>query len=66
MARLVYFVLSVDLDDKSVMIDDETFIARFGKNEQVWDEELNEWRDYADGEYEQAVDILTQQKIGDE
>ena len=66
MARLVYFVLSVDLDDKSVMIDDDTFMMRFSKSEQVWDEELNEWRDYADGEYEQAVDILTQQKIGDE
>jgi hypothetical protein len=67
MTRLVYFVIAVDLDDKSVSVDDETFTARFSKSEQVWDTELSEWRPYTEEnvmgtpeEYDLAVDILNE------
>lgn len=33
----------MDLDQKEVFIDDEAFIARFSKSEQVWDDELEQW-----------------------
>ena len=65
MARLVHFVIAVDLDDKSVSIDDGTFTARFSPREQVWDTELNEWVEYVvvddetgESEYDLAVEIL--------
>ena len=63
MTRQVYFVIAVDLDDKTVRIDDDTFVARFSKNEQVWDDETSEWRDYADDEYENAVAILNEKRL---
>jgi len=65
MARIIHFVIAVDLDDKSVSIDDGTFTARFSPSEQVWDTELNEWVEYVvvddetgDSEYDLAVEIL--------
>ena len=65
MARLVHFVIAVDLDDKSVSIDDGTFTARFSPREQVWDTDLNEWVEYVvvddetgESEYDLAVEIL--------
>ena len=59
MSRQVVFVISVDIDDKEVFIDDALFTARFGKDEQVWDSELEEWRGDADSElYYQALEIL--------
>jgi hypothetical protein len=67
MARLVHFVISVDLDDKSISVDDDTFMARFGKDEQVWDTELEQWVEYVvvddetgDSEYDLAREILDQ------
>lgn len=66
MSRLVYFVVGVDLDDKEIYIDDETFTMRFSKNEQVWDTDLNEWREYEADEYEQAVDLLNTRPLGGE
>jgi len=65
MSRLVHFVIAVDLDDKSVSVDDGTFTARFSPREQVWDTELNEWVEYVvvddetgESEYDLAVEIL--------
>jgi hypothetical protein len=65
MARLVHFVIAVDLDDKSVSIDDGTYTARFSPREQVWDTDLNEWVEYVvvddetgESEYDLAVEIL--------
>jgi hypothetical protein len=62
MSRLVHFVIAVDLDDKSVSVDDGTFTARFSPREQVWDTELNEWVEYVvvddetgESEYDLAV-----------
>jgi hypothetical protein len=43
MARLVYFVVAVDLDAKSVFVDDDVFTARFGEDEQVFDDVSGEW-----------------------
>lgn len=59
MSKQVYFVIAVDLDEKAPFIDDDTFTARFSKNEQVWDTELNEWVEDEDQElYSQALEIL--------
>jgi hypothetical protein len=65
MTRLVHFVIAVDLDDKSVSIDDGTYTARFSPREQVWDTDLNEWVEYVvvddetgESEYDLAVEIL--------
>jgi hypothetical protein len=65
MARLVHFVIAVDLDDKSVSIDDGTYTARFSPREQVWDTDLNEWVEYVvvddetgESEYDLAHEIL--------
>jgi len=65
MARIIHFVIAVDLDDKSVSVDDGTFTARFSPREQVWDTELNEWVEYVvvddetgESEYDLAVEIL--------
>lgn len=59
MARQVYFVVAVDLESGVPFIDDDTFMARFSKDEKVWDTEANEWReeDY-DTEYLPALEIL--------
>lgn len=59
MARIVYFVVGVDLDENAPFIDDDTFMARFGKHEKVWDTELEEWveEDY-EKDYLPALEIL--------
>lgn len=58
MARTVHFVIAVDIDDKSVRIDDDTFTAKFHEGA-VYDEEKQEWRkeDY-ETEYLPALEIL--------
>lgn len=69
MGRQVYFVVAVDLDDKTVFIDDDTFTARFGKDEQVWDTEKQEWREYEgkeQEEYDLALEILNTEKLRDD
>jgi hypothetical protein len=69
MAREVYFVLAVDIDNKTVSIDDETFTARFSKDEQVWDTEKQRWREYdgdEDEEYYLALEILNTKKLEDD
>lgn len=59
MSKQVYFVVGVDLDQKEVFIDDETFTARFSKSEQVWDSELEQWiRDPNLDLYTEALEIL--------
>jgi hypothetical protein len=69
MSRQVYFVIGVDLDDKTVFIDDDTFTARFGKDEQVWDTDKQEWREYEgeeQEEYDLALEILNTEKLRDD
>jgi hypothetical protein len=65
MAKIVYFVVAVDLEDQSAFIDDETFMARFDKSEQVFDDEKGEWLEYEDDFYDQAVKILDTKKVGE-
>lgn len=69
MSRQIYFVIGVDLDNKTVFIDDSTFTARFQSYEQVWDTELQEWREYEgyDGEeYHLALELLNTKKLEDD
>jgi hypothetical protein len=60
MSKQVYFVVAVDLDSKEVFIDDDTLVARFASNEQVWNTQTNEWE--SDDEnataYSEALVIL--------
>jgi hypothetical protein len=58
MARTVHFVIAVDIDNKSVHIDDDTFTAVFHQGA-VYDEEKQEWRkeDY-ETEYLPALELL--------
>jgi hypothetical protein len=64
MSKQVYFVIGVDVDEGTAFIDDESFIARFGKDEQVWDTELREWvSDEGQGSYHKALDILNSKPL---
>jgi hypothetical protein len=58
MGRTVHFVIAVDIDDKSVHIDDDTFTAKFHDGA-LYDEEKQEWReeDY-ETEYLPALELL--------
>ena len=58
MSREIHFVLAVDLDSQTVSVDDGTYVARFQPSEQVWDTDLLAWRDYEEGEYDLALQIL--------
>ena len=59
LSKQVYFVVGVDLDQKEVFIDDETFTARFSKSEQVWDDELEQWIEDPNLDlYTEALEIL--------
>ena len=67
MSNIVYFVVAVDVDDKSISIDDDTFTARFDRREQVWNTETQEWEaDFDDlTYYNSALEILNNNlKIG--
>jgi hypothetical protein len=65
MAKIVYFVIAVDLEAKTIEIDDETFMARFDKSEQVFDEATGEWLEDEENFYDEAVAILNSKKIGE-
>ena len=59
MSKQVAFVITVDLDDKEAFIDDALFMAKFGKSEQAWDTEAQEWVEDPENElYYQALEIL--------
>jgi hypothetical protein len=42
MSKLVYFVVTVDLESKEVSIDDDTLVARFPDGS-VWDDVSGKW-----------------------
>lgn len=54
------FVLAVDVDTKEVFIDDESLVARFSGNEQVWNTDTQQWESDDDEAtlYGQALEIL--------
>jgi len=59
MGRQVAFVITVDIDKKEAFIDDALFMAKFGRDEQVWDSTAQEWQGDADNKfYYQALEIL--------
>lgn len=57
MAKYVHFVVAVNLDTNEVIIDDDTFTAKFPDGG-LYDEELNLWRDEEEDEGEQARQAL--------
>ena len=64
MSKIVYFVVGVDLETKSAFIDDDTFLARFDKEEAVFDDSTGEWS--ADDDlvlYKEALTILNSKPI---
>ena len=59
MSKQVVFVITVDIDNKEVFIDDALFMAKFGKSEEAWDTEAQEWVADPENElYYQALEIL--------
>jgi hypothetical protein len=67
MGRQVYFVVAVDVDEKTVAIDDGTFTAKFDSSEQVWNEDTNEWQ--SDPElvlYNAALELLNNTPLSKE
>lgn len=65
MSRQVMFVISVDLDTKEVFIDDDSLVARFASNEQIWNTETEEWEadDDESTAYYEALEILNTKKL---
>lgn len=64
MSKQVYFVIAVDLDTKEAFIDDGTFEMRFGKDEQVWDTETDDWTEDEDLVlYNEALAILNSKPL---
>jgi len=58
-SKQVVFVITVDIEDKEAFIDDALFMAKFGKSEQAWDTDTQEWVEDPDNElYYQALEIL--------
>ena len=59
MSKQVVFVITVDIDEREVFIDDALFMAKFGKSEEAWDTDAQEWVDDPENElYYQALEIL--------
>jgi hypothetical protein len=68
MAKQVYFVVAVDLDEGVPFIDDAVLTARFASDEQVWDTETEKWEsdDEAATLYLKALEILNRVPLGKE
>lgn len=58
MGKQVHFVVVVDLDEKAWWVDDDTFMARFDKDEGTWDTDTLDWRATTDEENSEALEIL--------
>lgn len=57
MAKVIHFVISVDLDTKEKRIDDDTLSAVFHSGT-AWDTIANEWVCEDEDEYQEALAIL--------
>lgn len=66
MSREIKFIVSINLDEQTARIDDDSFSLRYSEREQVWDTDLEEWRDYREGEYELALELLNTKKLEDD
>ncbi len=60
MARIVYFVIGVDLDKQEPFIDDDVLVARFASDEQIYNTDTEEWEGDDDNStaYLEALEIL--------
>ena len=45
MGKQVHFVVVADLDSETWWVDDDTFIARFGKDEGTWNTDTEQWEE---------------------
>jgi hypothetical protein len=43
MSKQVHFVVVADLDSETWWVDDETLMARFGKDEGTWNTDTGQW-----------------------
>lgn len=57
MAKEIHFVITVNLDEKSKRIDDDTLSAMFHSGT-GWDSETQEWFVEEDDQYQEALAIL--------
>ena len=59
MSKQVHFVIAVDVDEKTVYIDDDTYAAKFDYAQGYWDTDKEEWLEDSDRLlYDQALEIL--------
>lgn len=59
MSREVHFVVAVDVDQKKIYIDDDTYAAKFDYDQGYWDTEQEKWLPDEDRLlYDQALAIL--------
>jgi hypothetical protein len=66
MTREIHFVIAVDLDNETISIDDSSYMARWSGDEQVYDTEKNEWREFDEDEYELALELLNTKRLEDD
>lgn len=67
MSREVHFVIAVDIDEKTVRIDDETFMARFDFSQQVWNNVTQVWElDPNLESYYEALYLLNTKRLEDD
>lgn len=68
MARVVYFVVGVDLDTKEPFIDDDVLVARFASDEQIYNTDTEEWEGDDDDStaYYEALEILNTKPLAKE
>jgi hypothetical protein len=65
MARLVHYVVVVDLETGEVSIDNDTADARFPDG-LLWDDHENEWRGETEDELHEGYKIIRPLIYGDE
>ncbi len=59
MGREVHFVIAVNVDDKSIYIDDDTYAAKFDYSQGYYDTDKEEWCEDTDRTLSDlALDIL--------
>lgn len=62
MSKLIHFVITIDLEDGTKRIDDDTLSAMFHSGT-MWDTDKEEWGVETDEEYQRALAILNDKEI---
>lgn len=60
MSKQVHYVVVADLDSRTWWVDDDTFMARFGKNEGTWNTDTEQWEETAWDDNLAGLNILRQ------